>query len=435
MIHPDTELVHVNDHIGYGVFATKLIPRGAITWVRDDLDQVFTPEQCAGMAPIYRDILNKYTFMDGSGKMILCWDHARFVNHSCDANCLSAGYDFEFAIRDIAAGEELSDDYGYLNLQEPFPCACGSPRCRGSVLADDMERLHAVWDALARETFPFITRVPQPLWPLVREKEEIERAARAPEGPRSIRHHYHRQVMSKSQPSKWREAPRKSVCHPYDDCPAGVTHLGIVGEHERSLLTRALESGRARLSDTWKANCEKREIFWINLWQRSGNLAVVNFEGLAELDKWARGLGDAAYPGQSVICDGYGFITNPVDSKAQQWHVDYTMDYSTIFIPLTRLTPENCLQYAVLPCNAPASARAAVASNLDVVALDSLVDACDYVSVRQLLARPFSIIKMDFGTIHRGVANKSGFERVMFWISFSRSRELLPVEPPVAIIK
>ena len=63
MIHPDTELVHVNDHIGYGVFATKLIPRGAITWVRDDLDQVFTPEQCGGMAPIYRDILNKYTFM------------------------------------------------------------------------------------------------------------------------------------------------------------------------------------------------------------------------------------------------------------------------------------------------------------------------------------------------------------------------------------
>jgi hypothetical protein len=67
--------------------------------------------------------------------------------------------------------------------------------------------------------------------------------------------------------------------------------------------------------------------------------------------------------------------------------------------------------------------------------LDPLVEACDYVSVRQLLARPFSIIKLDFGTIHRGVANTGGFERIMFWISFSRCVDLLPLEPMVQVVR
>ena len=62
------------------------------------------------------------------------------------------------------------------------------------------------------------------------------------------------------------------------------------------------------------------------------------------------------------------------------------------------------------------------------------MEACDYVSVRQLLARPFSIIKLDFGIIHRGVPN-TGFERIMFWISFNRCVDLLPLEPMVQVVR
>ena len=32
MIHPDTELRFISPEIGFGVFATKLIPQGTITW-------------------------------------------------------------------------------------------------------------------------------------------------------------------------------------------------------------------------------------------------------------------------------------------------------------------------------------------------------------------------------------------------------------------
>lgn len=221
----------------------------------------------------------------------------------------------------------------------------------------------------------------------------------------------------------------------FDDGPAGLTHLGLVPESQRELLRAALDAGRRRLGEQWAASAAKREIFWINLWQRSGGAGPIQLEGVTEIDRWARDLADRAYAGEGAACDGYGFIINPVGSRAQQWHVDYTMDYSTIFIPLSRLTPENCTQYAVLPANARAAAHQSVSANLDVINLDSLVDTCDYVSVRQLLARPFSIIKMDFGTIHRGVANTGAFERVMFWISVNRRRDFLPVEPAIEVIR
>ena len=75
MIHPDTELRFVNPLIGYGVFATRPIPRGTITWVRDRLDQAFTPAQIEQLPPAYHDIVLKYSFIDGNAKFVLCWEH------------------------------------------------------------------------------------------------------------------------------------------------------------------------------------------------------------------------------------------------------------------------------------------------------------------------------------------------------------------------
>ncbi len=42
MMHPHSELRFINESIGYGVFATKFIPKGTITWILDELDQKFT---------------------------------------------------------------------------------------------------------------------------------------------------------------------------------------------------------------------------------------------------------------------------------------------------------------------------------------------------------------------------------------------------------
>jgi hypothetical protein len=97
------------------------------------------------------------------------------MNHSCSATCLSPGFDFEIAIRDIQAGEELTDDYGALNPEEPFTCLCGAAGCRGQVLPDDAAREAVRWDSLVAAAFPDVGRVAQPLWELVGEKAEVQR--------------------------------------------------------------------------------------------------------------------------------------------------------------------------------------------------------------------------------------------------------------------
>lgn len=190
MVHPHTELRFVNPLIGWGVFATRAIPKGTIVWALDPLDQHFNPEQAAALPAFARRQLQIYAYTDGVGRQILCWDHARFFNHSCDANCLALGYDFELAVRDIAVGEELTDDYGTLNPDEPFPCGCAAPHCRGRVLPDDMQRLGQRWNAAAREAFFQIPAVAQPLWDVVRDRLEIEQALADPARLRPIQHHY-----------------------------------------------------------------------------------------------------------------------------------------------------------------------------------------------------------------------------------------------------
>lgn len=176
VIHFDTELRFVNPAIGYGVFATRFIPKGTITWVRDRLDQTFTPEAIERLPPVYHEIVMKYSFIDARGRFVLCWDHARYVNHCCEPTCLSAGYDFEIAIRDIAAGEELTDDYGSLNLDYGFECHCGSARCRREIRPEDLLTFAGEWDHTVAGPFALIPSVPQPLWPFLDERDAVEQA-------------------------------------------------------------------------------------------------------------------------------------------------------------------------------------------------------------------------------------------------------------------
>ena len=78
---------------------------------------------------------------------------ARWINHSCEPSCEADEQDgrvYIKAIRNIAAGEELSYDYGLIidepytkKLKAEFPCWCGSRNCRGTLLAakpDDKPR-------------------------------------------------------------------------------------------------------------------------------------------------------------------------------------------------------------------------------------------------------------------------------------------------------
>lgn len=173
MIHPDTRLKYIDDEIGYGLFATRPIPRGTITWVLDAFDKIYMPQQVESMGSIHQSILEKYSYRNRKGESVLCWDFGRYVNHSFRSNCMSTGYDFEIAIRDIEAGEELTNDYGYLNLDQPFKARYEGTD-REWVYPDDLPRYYKQWDEQVRLSFPLIREVDQPLMPLLSEELRIE---------------------------------------------------------------------------------------------------------------------------------------------------------------------------------------------------------------------------------------------------------------------
>ena len=69
---------------------------------------------------------------------------ARFINHSCNANCetiIEDGRVFIDAIRTIQPGDELGYDYQltWESTDDPeelelYVCRCGAPQCRGTML-------------------------------------------------------------------------------------------------------------------------------------------------------------------------------------------------------------------------------------------------------------------------------------------------------------
>ncbi|NND88287.1 MAG: SET domain-containing protein [Flavobacteriaceae bacterium] len=163
MIHPDTELRFIDKEVGHGVVATRFIPAGTITWVLDPLDREFTPEQLQKMPALFQRDLKIYSYRNNIGNYVLCWDHGRYVNHSFRSNCMSTAYDFEIAIRDIHPGEQLTDDYGYLNVEEPFhPVDEGTDR--KIVYPDDLKNYSDSWDQKIAEIFPKILKHEQPLF-------------------------------------------------------------------------------------------------------------------------------------------------------------------------------------------------------------------------------------------------------------------------------
>lgn len=163
MLHPSTLVKPIDDEIGSGVFARTFLPKGTIMWVLDGLDRVFTEEEVARVDPPCHEMLERYCFRNAQAHWVFPWDHTRYVNHSFDANCLGTLLGYEIAVRDITEGEEITNDYGSLNIIAPFDCRPepGAPRER--VLPDDLLRHADEWDRLIAAAFPAICQVSQPL--------------------------------------------------------------------------------------------------------------------------------------------------------------------------------------------------------------------------------------------------------------------------------
>jgi len=131
---------------GVGAFATLPIP--ARTRLIEYAGERLTPAESDRRYPDRPDERH-HTFLFAIDDDVVIdaavdGNDARFINHSCDPNCdavIEDGRIWINTIRDVAPGEELAYDYKY-SLEErhtparkrQYPCNCGSPKCRGTIL-------------------------------------------------------------------------------------------------------------------------------------------------------------------------------------------------------------------------------------------------------------------------------------------------------------
>jgi len=87
---------------------------------------------------LYQDYPVTYLFGLGDGSTVIDgFCSAMFINHSCNGNAETREEDnriWIFALRDIAADEEITYDYClYDGSDDPCTCYCGAHNCRGSM--------------------------------------------------------------------------------------------------------------------------------------------------------------------------------------------------------------------------------------------------------------------------------------------------------------
>ena len=133
---------------GRGVYARRAIPEGTsiIEYTGERITKVEAMKREAQRLArrargqdgcVYIFELNARHDLDGRTR----GNVARLINHSCVPNCyvdVRRGRIWIVARREIAAGEELTFDYGFrFSEWRHHACRCGSARCAGFIVAKD----------------------------------------------------------------------------------------------------------------------------------------------------------------------------------------------------------------------------------------------------------------------------------------------------------
>ena len=111
---------------GLGLFAVKSIPRGTPVWkFLPGFDRDFSPEQFAALPLLAQQHTRHFCFVSkNDGHIILSGDHACFINHSPAPNTGAPAAApppvVTIALRDIAAGEEITCNYFDYDADTPW---------------------------------------------------------------------------------------------------------------------------------------------------------------------------------------------------------------------------------------------------------------------------------------------------------------------------
>jgi uncharacterized protein len=126
--------VHESPIDGHGVFAAVGIP--ALVKIGEIRGEAISVEEARIRATRHQRIMIVELSARRAIDFTKSADPMRFTNHSCQPNarlCIDNGRVEFYALRVIAAGEELTVDYGETHHGGKLPCCCGAPGCRGAL--------------------------------------------------------------------------------------------------------------------------------------------------------------------------------------------------------------------------------------------------------------------------------------------------------------
>jgi uncharacterized protein len=134
---PKTEVRDSPIH-GTGLFARESIAAGEIVAIKGG--HVLTREQWTAVEPELgaAEIQIAEGFFIAPVRQEQREGSMLYTNHSCDPNIAIQGQIIFVAMRDIAAGEELTHDWATTDdLDYEIECTCGRPSCRRIVTGKD----------------------------------------------------------------------------------------------------------------------------------------------------------------------------------------------------------------------------------------------------------------------------------------------------------
>jgi uncharacterized protein len=126
--------VHESAIDGHGVFAAVGIP--ALVKIGEIRGEAISVEEARIRATRHERIMIVELSARRAIDFTKSTDPMRFTNHSCQPNarlCTDHGRVEFYALRVIAAGEELTVDYGETHHDGKLACRCGAPGCRGAL--------------------------------------------------------------------------------------------------------------------------------------------------------------------------------------------------------------------------------------------------------------------------------------------------------------
>lgn len=145
-----------------GLFATQFIPKGTIVQFLCKRCKTWSVKEMAGLSKprILQILTHEYPTKHCDGRL-------GYINHSCNPKIMETKNGFDIVVKDIAKGEEATEDYRIFNEEKVIEggCKCGEKNCMKNTTyrSPAPKKLRRFWDNEIHSAIRLIPKVKQPL--------------------------------------------------------------------------------------------------------------------------------------------------------------------------------------------------------------------------------------------------------------------------------